>query len=401
MAARLNDDAERLEGYAELAVRVGANVQPGQEVFVFPLVEHVELGRALVRQAYKAGASYVHTIYRDDHVRHALIGLGPDAALTHSPEWEKQLMRAMEGNAQIGTMGRPEPQLLADLDGERIGRAIQVEIAEIVQQQHRDNSVNWCGVGAPNEGWARQVFGEPDVERLWEEVAFCMRLDEPDPVAAWREQMARLDARAAALTALRPDALRYRGPGTDLTVGLFSTARWGSALFRTSTGIDYVANLPTEEIFTTPDPRRAEGTIRSSMPLSLGGQIIRGLELTFEDGRIVGVDAEEGADLVRSQLATNENADRLGEVALVTKESRVGRSGTLFFDTLFDENAACHIAYGMGLAYAFEGEPDPAINVCNIHIDFMVGAPELEVDAVLADGTEVPLIRGEEWQLPE
>ena len=395
----MTDNTERLERCAELAVRVGANVQPGQEVFVFPLVEHVELGRALVRQAYKAGASYVHTIYRDDHVRHALIGLGPDTALTYSPEWEKQLVKAMEGNAQIGTMGRSEPQLLADLDGERIGRAIQVEIAEIVQQQHRDNSVNWCGVGAPNEGWATQVFGEPDVERLWEKVAFCMRLDEPDPVGAWREQMARLDARAAALTALRPDALRYRGPGTDLTVGIFSTARWGSARFRTSSGIDYVANLPTEEIFTTPDPRRAEGTIRSSMPLSLGGQIIRGLELTFEDGRIVGVDAEEGADLVRSQLATNENADRLGEVALVTKESRVGQSGTLFFDTLFDENAACHIAYGMGLAYAFDGEPDPAINVCNIHIDFMVGAPELEVDAVLADGTEVPLIRSEEWQL--
>ena len=401
MAARLNDDAERLEGYAELAVRVGANVQPGQEVFVFPLVEHVELGRALVRQAYRAGASYVHTIYRDDHVRHALIGLGPDTALTYSPEWEKQLVKAMEGNAQIGTMGRSEPQLLADLDGERIGRAIQVEIAEIVQQQQRDNSVNWCAVGAPNEGWATQVLGEPDVERLWEKVAFCMRLDEPDPVGAWREQMARLDARAAALTALRPDALRYRGPGTDLTVGIFSTARWGSARFRTSSGIDYVANLPTEEIFTTPDPRRAEGTIRSSMPLSLGGQIIRGLELSFEEGRIVHVDADEGADLVRSQLATNENADRLGEVALVTKESRVGQSGTLFFDTLFDENAACHIAYGMGLAYAFDGEPDPAINVCNIHIDFMVGAPELEVDAVLADGTEVPLIRNEEWQLSE
>jgi aminopeptidase len=392
-------NGERLERYAELAVRVGANVQPGQEVFVFPLVEHVELGRALVRQAYRAGASYVHTIYGDEHVRRASIELGPDSALTYSPEWEKQLTKAMEGNAQIGTMGRPEPQLLADLDGERIGRAIQVEIAEIVQQQHRDNSVNWCGVGAPNEGWARQVFGEPDVERLWDKVAFCMRLDEPDPVAAWREQMARLDTRAATLTALRPDALRYRGPGTDLTVGLLSTARWGSARFRTSTGIDYVANLPTEEIFTTPDPRRAEGTIRSSMPLSLSGQIIRGLALTFEDGRIVEVDAEEGADLVRSQLATVENADRLGEVALVTKESRVGQSGTLFFDTLFDENAACHIAYGMGLAYAFEGEPDPAINVCNIHIDFMVGAPELEVDAVLADGTEVPLIRDEEWQL--
>jgi aminopeptidase len=390
---------ERLEKYAELAVSVGANVQPGQEVFVHPMVEHADLGRALVRQSYKAGASYVHLLYRDDHVRRARIELGPDSALTYSPPWEIALTEAAAGNASIGTTGRPDPQLLADLDGERIGRAIQVEIAEIVQRQHRANTVNWSGIGAPNEGWARQVFGEPDVARLWEKVAFCMRLDEPDPVAAWLEHMARLDARAKTLTELRPDALHYRGPGTDLTVGLLPSAHWGSARFRTSGGIDYVANMPTEEVFTTPDSGRAEGTIRSSMPLSLNGQIVRGLQFTFEEGRIVGVDAEEGAELVRSQIATNENADRLGEVALVTSESRVGQSGTLFFDTLFDENATCHIAYGMGLPYAFDGDPDEGSNVCNIHIDFMVGGPELDVDAVLADGSEVPLIRNEEWQL--
>jgi aminopeptidase len=390
---------DRLERYAELAVRVGANVQPGQQVFVHPLVEHADLGRALVRQAYEAGAEYVHVYYRDDHVRHAMIGLGPDSALTYSPAWAKDLMLSEAGNASIGTTGRPEPELLADLDGERVGRAIQLELAEIAQQQHRDNSVNWCGVGAPNEGWATQVFGEPDVERLWEKVAFCMRLDEPDPVEAWREHIARLEARAEALTALRPDALHYRGAGTDLTVGLLPSARWGSARFRTSGGIDYVANMPTEEIFTTPDSRRAEGTIRSSLPLVLNGQIIRGLELTFEDGRIVGVQAETGADLVRSQLATIENADRLGELALVTKESRVGQSETLFFDTLFDENATCHIAYGMGLPYAFEGAPDEGSNVCKIHVDFMVGGPELAVDVMLADGGEVPLIRNETWQL--
>jgi aminopeptidase len=390
---------ERLERYAELAVRVGANVQPGQQVFVHPMVEHADLGRALVRQAYEAGAEYVHVLYRDDHNRHAMIGLGPDSALTYSPEWAKELMLSEAGNASIGTTGRPEPELLADLDGERVGRAIQLDLAEIAQQQHRDNSVNWCGVGAPNVGWAQQVFGEPDVERLWEKVAFCMRLDEPDPVEAWREHMARLDARAAALTELAPDALHYRGPGTELTVGLLPSARWGSARFRTSGGIDYVANMPTEEIFTTPDSRRADGTIRSSLPLVLNGQIIRGLELTFEDGRIVGVEAETGGDLIRSQLATIEHADRLGELALVTNESRVGQSETLFFDTLFDENATCHIAYGMGLPYAFDGEPDGGSNVCKIHVDFMVGGPDLEVDAVLADGAEVPLIRNETWQL--
>ena len=390
---------ERLDRYAELAVRVGANVQAGQEVFISGLVEHVELVRALTRQSYRAGASYVNVRYEDQHIRRAMIELGPDEALTYSPEWLKTLMEGMGGNALLGTTGNPEPELLADLDGERVGRAIPLEAAEISRRQQGSHKVNWCGVGAPTEGWARQVLGEPDVERLWELVAFCFRLDEDDPVATWREHLDRLDARAAALTELRPDALRYRGPGTDLTVGLLESARWGSARFRTAGGIDYVANMPTEEIFTTPDARRAQGTLRSSMPLSLGGQLIRDLQLTFEDGRIVHAEAESGADIVRSHLATIENADRLGELALVTKESRVGQTGKLFYNTLFDENATCHIAYGFGLTYSFDGEPDEGMNVSNVHVDFMVGGPELEVDALLPDGTELPLIRNEEWQL--
>jgi len=391
--------SDRLERYAELAVRVGANVQPGQEVFVQGLVEHAELVRALTRQSYRAGASFVNVGYQDQHIRRAMIEFGPDEALTYTPEWLKTTAKSTAGNAQLGTTGNPEPELLADLDGERVGRAVPLEAVEIYRGLHRKSSVNWCGVGAVTEGWARQVLGEPDVEQLWEKIAFCMRLDEPDPVAAWREHLDRLDARAGALTALQPDAIRYRGPGTDLTVGLLPTARWGSARFRTASGIEYVANMPTEEIFTTPDPSRAEGTIRSSMPLSLGGQLIRGLEFSFADGRIVQVDAETGADVVRGHLANIENADRLGELALVTKESRVGQTGTLFYSTLFDENATCHIAYGFGVPNAFDGEPDERMNSSKIHVDFMVGGPELDVDAVLADGTEVPLIREETWQL--
>jgi aminopeptidase len=390
---------ERLERYAELAVKVGANVQPGQEVFVRGLIEHADLVRALTRQSYLAGASYVNVVYEDQHIRRAMIELGPDEALTYSPPWMKSLAESNAGHARLGTTGNPEPELLADLDGDRVGRAMQLEVSDIYREQYRENSVNWCGVGSPNAGWAQQVLGEPDVERLWELVAFCFRLDEDDPVAAWRTHLDRLDTRAAALTELKPDAIHYRGPGTDLTVGLLPTARWASAGFRTADDIYYVANMPTEEVFTTPDPRRAEGTLRSTLPLSYGGQLIRGLELRFEDGRIVGVEAETGGDVVRSHLETVENADRLGELALVTKESRVGQTGTLFYNTLFDENATCHIAYGFGIPYAFDGEPDEAMNVSNVHVDFMVGGAELEVDAVLADGTEVPLIRSEEWQL--
>jgi aminopeptidase len=390
---------ERLERYAELCVRVGANVRPGQELFIQSAPGHAALTRAIARQGYRAGAAYVNVLYLDNHVRHAMIELGPEEALTYAPEWRKAWVDSGGGNAFIQTAGDPEPDLMADLDGDRVGRALAQELTEIIQRQLRENSVNWCIVAAPNEGWARQVFGEPDVERLWDMVAFAMRLDEPDPVAAWREQGNHLQERAAALNALRPDALRYRGPGTDLTVGLMPTSRWDGGGSVTAAGIPFFANLPTEEIFTAPDCRRAEGTIRSTLPFVLQGQIVRGLELTLETGRIVHVEAETGAELVRSQLATVENGDRFGELALVTHESRVGQSRTLFYDTLFDENATCHIAYGSGYPSSVEGEPGEGLNVANIHVDFMVGGPDLEVDALLADGTAVPVIREEAWML--
>jgi aminopeptidase len=391
----------RVDAYAEIAVRIGANVQPGQEVFLNSIVEHAAITRALARQAYRAGASYVNAHYFDilPFLHRAMLEHGPEEALTHTPPWLKTYVESYDGQAVLATIGDPDPESSAALDEGRVGRAHMTELLEIRQQQHRANSVNWCGIGAPSLGWARQIYGEPDVERLWNEIAFCMRLDEPDPVQAWREHLDRLDARAAALTELRPDALRYRGPGTDLTVGLLPSARWISARFRTSGGIQYVANMPTEEIFTTPDSTRAEGTVRSTMPLVHKGQLIEGLQLTLKEGRIVGAEAERGAEIVREELDTIENVDRLGELALVTGESRVGQTGSVFYNTLFDENATCHIAYGAGLPYPFEGAPDERMNKATVHVDFMIGGPELEVDAVLPDGGEVPLIRNEIWQL--
>jgi aminopeptidase len=327
-----------------------------------------------------------------------MIELGPDEALTATPEWMRVATESEAGAAWIGTAGDAEPELLADLDGERVGRARVFAVAEIRRRLSSERSTNWTIVPFPSEGWARQVYGEPDVERLWRDVAAAMRMDEPDPVAAWREHLDRLTARATCLNDLRADALRYRGPGTDLTVGLLSSARWLTATFQTVAGIEYVVNMPTEEIFTSPDPTRAEGTIRSSMPLVHAGAIIEGLEVTFVDGRIVDVQAERGADVIRGELATDDGARRLGELALVTGESRIGQTGTLFYETLFDENATCHIAYGTGFPEAFADGPEE-MNSSNVHTDFMVGGPALEVDALLADGTAVPLIRDETWQL--
>jgi aminopeptidase len=392
---------ERLEAYADLAVRVGANVQEGQTVFLNTQVEHAPLARALTRAAYRAGARYVDVRYRDDHVRHAMIELGPDEALTHSPEWMKQMIRAMEGGAQLWTTGDPEPELMNDLDGERVGRARQKELTELIRAQMVERSVNWSGVAYPSDGWARQIYGEPDLERLWEAVAFCTRLDEADPVQAWRDHMARLEARGKLLTELRLDAIHYTGPGTDLTVGLNPNARWMSALFRTRDGVEYVPNMPTEEVFTTPDCRRAEGTVRSSRPLVLDGDIIEGLQLTVKDGKIVDVQADKGAGIVRGQLEIDDRAGYLGELALVDGTSRVGQTHTTFFDTLYDENATCHIAYGFGVPEVFDGEPGEGMNISGIHTDFMVGGPELSVDGITQDGTTIPILREDVWQLGE
>jgi aminopeptidase len=390
---------ERLEAYADLAVRVGANVQEGQTVFLTTQVEHAPLARALTRAAYRAGARYVDVRYRDDHVRHAMIELGPDEALTHAPEWMKQLYRAMEGGAQLWTTGDPEPELMNDLDGERVGRARMKEIVAIIREQMTARSLNWSGVAYPSAGWAKQIYGEPDIERLWEAVAFCTRLDEADPVQAWRDHMARLEGRGDVLTELELDAVHYTGPGTDLTVGLNPNARWMSALFRTRDGVEYVPNMPTEEVFTTPDCRRAEGTIRSSRPLVLDGDIIEGLQFTVKDGKIVDVQADKGVGIVRGQLEIDDRAAYFGELALVDGTSRVGQTHTTFFDTLYDENATCHIAYGFGVPEVFDGDPGEGMNVSGVHTDFMVGGPELAVDGITKDGRVIPILREDVWQL--
>jgi aminopeptidase len=313
----------------------------------------------------------------------------------------KVAAHAHAGQAMLGTTGDPEPELLADLDGERVGKARMKEVVEIYRGQMVDRSVNWCGVAYPNEGWATQIFGEPDVERLWEAVAFCTRLDEDDPVQAWRDHMARLEARAKTLNDLSFDAIHYAGPGTDFTVGLMGNSRWMSALFRTVDGLEYVPNMPTEEVFTTPDRRRAEGTVRSSRPLALNGEIVEGLQLTVRDGRIVDVKADKGADIVRGQIESDDGASYFGELALVDGTSRVGQTNITYFDTLYDENATCHIAYGFGIPETIEGDPGEGMNIATVHTDFMVGRPELEVDGVTADGQRVPILREETWQLPE
>ncbi len=396
--------SEREERYAELVVRVGANVQPGQLVEVLAGLEHAPIVREVTRAAYRAGAGYVDVRYVDPHIRRALIeSAAGDDILSWTPPWLLSRERTFgeQRAAVVALTGDAEPQLLGDLPGERVGKARMLELAKESSRQVTEGLCNWTVVGVPNEGWATQMFGEPDVDRLWDLVEHCVRLDEPDPVAAWHTHIERLGRRAKALDDLGIDAIHFHGPGTDLTVGLLPESRWLGVESETVDGVTYVANMPTEEVYTTPDARRTEGVVTSTMPLAVLGTIVSGLRARFSGGRIVEVEAEHGADVIRGQLASDEHAAALGEVALVDGTSRIGATGLTFFDTLYDENATCHVAYGDAYAEAVEGGRIEGVNVSAVHTDFMIGGPGVSVDALTRSGTTVPLLRENIWQLPD
>ena len=401
----MHDFTDATRRLAELSVGFGANVQPGQIVGITSSTGKEDLTRTVTHAAYERGARYVDVLYFDPWVKRERIAHAPDDSLDEVPPWLIDRLEWLSDKhaARITLNGPTAPRALDGLDPARAGRDLMPYLPNTGAVVNR-GTTNWCVVPAPTVDWAVEVY--PDVpaerayERLWDAIVHVCRLDEPDPDAAWLGRMESLKSVATRLTGRRFDAIRLHGPGTDLTVGLFRSCEWHAAEFETVDGLRFYPNLPSEEMFTTPDPARTEGYVSTTMPKELYGSIVDGIRLEFEHGRVTRVDAERGADALRSALERDEGASLLGELALVDDSGRVGALGTVFFETLLDENAASHIALGNGYELTV---PDPAererITKSEVHADLMIGSPELHVDGITESGESVPVLRGGAWQI--
>jgi len=399
-----NGIEDRVRALAHLIVRLGANVQPGQIVAIGSEPGKEMLARAVAAAAYQAGAKFVDLSVFDVYVKHARMQYAAEDTLDFVPPWYGQRMKALGENrcAAIALTGPVAPRIMDGIDPARLARDLLPQVRESIEiVNHR--TANWTAAPCPTHSWAELVHPElaPEeaFERLWRDVTHVCRVDEPDPVAAWEKRIEDLLSVAGKLDELRLDALRFEGPGTELSVGLFRSGRWQCARLSTVDGIVHVPNLPTEEVFTTPDPDRVEGWVTATKPLFVSGALVNGLRVRFERGRAVEIEAEHGADALRALAQRDAGASRLGEVALVDGESRIGSLDKVFFDTLLDENAASHIALGEGLDFTV-GEPErPRINRSQLHIDFMIGSEQVAVTGIEPGGGEVPLLRSGVWKI--
>lgn len=403
---------EKLRNYARLAVRVGLGVKPGQRVLVQAPVETAKLARLVVREAYAAGASFVDVRWDDDDVQLARFELAPDGTFDTISRWrvDAETETADAGGAVIAIRAT-NPNLLANVDAKRVStyQKAWATYRQPYSAQVMTNRLNWNLISAPVADWAALMFpdasAEEAVEKQWDTIFAATRADLPDPVAAWEEHLAHLKGRREALNTKQYAALHFRGGETDLTVGLADNHLWGGGAADTTGGITFTANIPTEEVWTAPHRERVDGVVVSTKPLSYSGVLIDGIRIEFRDGRIVNASAKQGEAALKEMISTDEGSHRLGEVALVPHSSPISRSGLFFYNTLYDENAASHIAIGRAYRFNVAGGVDMTDeqfaqaggNDSLTHVDWMIGSNQIDVDGITKDGNREPVMRGGEF----
>jgi aminopeptidase len=409
---------ESLKKYAQLIVHVGLNLRKGQRLIInnastrgVPL-HAAPLVRAVAREAYQAGARYVDVIWNDEELIRTRVQYAPDGTFgEYSDSHVAALLDIVEKGDALLTIRSNNPDLLSDLDPERIGEMQKVHTEKFgpVSLGVTSNKINWLVVAASSPDWAVKVF--PDLPReqafdkLWEAIFQITRVDRPDPVAAWEEHVQNLLKRAHYLTAKNYSGLHYTAPGTDLTVGLPRGHRWISAREKSQNGIEFIANLPTEEVFTLPHREQVNGTVSAALPLSYGGTLLEDFHFTFENGHITKASARKGETALKKLIETDEGASRLGEVALVPFSSPISQRGHLFYDPLIDENASSHLAVGRAYRINLDGAQDITDeqfmqrggNVSLTHVDFMIGSNKMDIDGIREDGSTEPVMRAGEW----
>jgi aminopeptidase len=398
------DDA-LLRRYADLIVQVGANVQRGQIVWIVAEPRAAPLVRLVAAAAYARGALFVDPWYFDPWVKRSRLERAAEETLEFVPDWTPGALLGIgeRHGVRISITPQVPPGIIAGIDPGLAGRDALPAVKENFDVINA-RTTNWTVVPWPSPEWARLVHpglgDDAAVAKLWEQLEYVLRLDEPDAAAAWHARLAQLHEAGLRIDAHRFDALRFEGPGTDLTVGLLPTSRFASETpgMQTVDGIVHAPNLPTEEIASAPDPLRVDGIVTATKPLDVSGTVIENLRVRFEGGRAVEIDGD-GAGALRTRTSTDDGASRLGEVALVDREGRIGKTGTVFFNTLLDENAASHLALGNAYAISVGDEDRDRINRSSIHIDFMIGSDDVAVTGVTADGVDVPVLRGGVWQI--
>lgn len=401
-----------LAKYADLIVHIGLNVRAGQKVLVRAPVQSAPFVQKVTASAYKAGARLVDVLYGDDQVTLARFQHAPRDSFEEFPAWRSKVIEEYAANGDaILSIYAEDPDLLKDQDHNLVSLAYSTasKHSRGYLQYIQRNSLNWCVVSVPIASWASKVFpgtpAEQSIDRLWESIFEVCRLNLEDPLAAWTVHVEQLLKRSAYLNEKQYQGLHYQGPGTDLRLGLPAGHRWVSGRNQAANGVSFIANLPTEEIFTLPHREQAEGIVSSTRPLPHGGSLIEDFTLTFENGRVVKAVAAKGEELLQKMLETDEGAARLGEIALLPHSSPIAQSGILFYNTLFDENAASHLALGSAYQFTLQGGENMETeaftaaggNDSLIHEDFMVGSESLNIDGLLQDESREPVMRDGEW----